>query len=74
MLYLKEAYLPPMIAASIIAVMAYVMRAVFDVTSIATFALCIVLSAGVYAVVVYSFCLDKEQRIQIHSMLGKQRA
>lgn len=73
LLYLKEAYLPPMIAASIIVVMAYVMRAVFDVTSIATFVLCIVLCASVYAVVVYSFCLDKEQRIQVHSMLGKQR-
>jgi TRAP-type mannitol/chloroaromatic compound transport system permease small subunit len=62
-----------MIAASIIAVTAYIIRAVLDVTSIATLALSIVLFTSIYAAAVYTFCLNKEQRIQIHSMLGKLR-
>ena len=72
LLYIKEAYLPPMIAASIIVVIAYILRATLDMTSIIIFALCIILSVSIYAVAVYAFCLNKEQRIQIHSMLRKQ--
>jgi len=72
--YFERAYLTPIVAATILIATAYITRAIFDVTSIASLALCIVFSAGVYAVAVYSFCLDGEQRMQIRSMVNQLKA
>lgn len=72
--YFERAYLPPIAAASILTAAAYITRAMFDVTSIASLALCMAFSAGVYAVAAYFLCLDKGQRLQIRSMVNRLRA
>ena len=72
--YFERAYWPPIVAATILIATAYITRAIFDVTSIASLASCIAFSAGVYAVAVYFLCLDKGQRLQIRSMVNRLRA
>jgi O-antigen/teichoic acid export membrane protein len=69
--YFERAYWPPIVAATILIAMAYITRAIFDVTSIASLASCIAFSAGVYAVAVYFLCLDEGQRMQIRSMVNR---
>ena len=71
--YLEQAYLPPVVAATILMATAYASKAMFNATSITSLVLCIVFSAGVYAVAVYFFCLDAGQRMQIRSALNRFR-
>ena len=72
--YIKQAYLPPIKAATILIATACIARAMFDVTSIAPLALCMAFSVGVYAVAVYFFCFNEEQRIQIRNMVNPLKA
>lgn len=69
--YFEQAYLPPLTAATILIATAYFTRAIFDVASIASLALCTTFCTGVYAVAVYFFCLDEGQRVQIRSVVNR---
>jgi O-antigen/teichoic acid export membrane protein len=69
--YITRAYVPPLIAATILIATAYITRAVFNVVSIASLALCITFCVGVYAVAVYFICLEQNQRLQIQSIVNR---
>jgi len=69
--YFQQAYLPPIMAAVVLIAAAYITRAIVDGTSIASLALCMTCSAGVYAVAVYSFCLDRGQRMRLRSLVSR---
>jgi len=74
MSYIERAYLPPLIAATILTAIACIAKAMVGATSIASLALCITLCLGIYAGAVYSFCLDEGQRLQIRHMVNRLRA
>jgi O-antigen/teichoic acid export membrane protein len=69
--YLEQAYLPPSVAAAILTATACTTRAMLNVTSIASLALCIAFCVGVYAVAVYFFCLDEGQRVQARGIVTR---
>jgi O-antigen/teichoic acid export membrane protein len=69
LLYFQQAYLSPIIAAVVLTAAAYTTRAIVAGTSIAALALCMTCSAGVYAIAVYLFCLDREQKMRLRSLV-----
>ncbi len=72
--YIEQAYLPPLIPATILMLSAYMLKEIFEATSIASLAFCIALCIGVYAIAVYSFCLDVRQKLQVRSIVNRLRA
>lgn len=69
--YLRKAYIPPLLAALPLILVAYFIQAVVHVSSIAQLGLCIILSLATYAVAVYYICLEERQRFQIRMFVNK---
>ncbi len=67
--YIQQAYLPPLAAATILIVTAYVITKNADTTSIAPLLLSIAFCLVVYAIAVYFICFDQRQKKQIWSLI-----
>jgi len=68
--YIEKSYLPPLIAAMILTGAACIIKMRIGAESILSLSLCIALCVIVYAVAVYTLCLDQTQRHQVRGILN----
>ncbi len=72
--YVRQAYLPPLAAAAILTVAAYLISQVLDAASIAALAFSIIFCLVVYAIAAYFLCLEQKHKAKIWQAIDRLRA
>jgi O-antigen/teichoic acid export membrane protein len=68
--YIKQAYLPPLIAGGILIVIIFLIKKVLDSSSFISLFPSILLCMIVYAISVYFFCLSQEEKMRLWNIVG----
>ncbi len=71
--YIKQAYLPPLIAGAILIIIALLIKQVLDSSSFVSLFPSILFCLIVYAISVYFFCLSQEEKMRLWNMVGRSK-
>lgn len=71
--YIKQAYLPPLIAGAILIIIVLLIKQVLDSSSFVSLFPSILFCLIVYAISVYFFCLSQEEKMRLWNMVGRSK-